>query len=53
MLAKNNKVVDVLERTLKQIVVHVKKVKETILFLPIKPFRLQIEVVNTEPFFRW
>lgn len=49
-VGKNNKVVDVLERTLKQIVVHVKKVKETILFLPIKPFRLQIEVVNTEPF---
>lgn len=39
-----NKVVDVLERTVKQIVVHVKKVNQTLMFLPIKPFRLQIEV---------
>ncbi|MBM7453654.1 ribonuclease R [Acholeplasma morum] len=39
-----NKVVDVLERTVKQIVVHVKKVNQTVMFLPIKPFRLQIEV---------
>ena len=39
-----NKVVDVLERTVKQIVVHVKKVNQTLVFLPIKPFRLQIEV---------
>jgi len=39
-----NKVIDVLSRTTKQLVVHVKKMNQTVLFLPIKPFRLQLEL---------
>lgn len=45
-----NKVVEVLEQKLKQLVIHVKKDKQSIYFLPIKPFRLQIEVETKEAF---
>ena len=48
-VGKKNKVIDVIQRSLKQIVVHVKKVKESLYFLPIKPFRLSIELDTNEP----
>lgn len=48
-VGQNNKVMEVLERSLKQIVVHVKKEKDAIVFLPIKPFRLNIVLEDPKP----
>lgn len=43
-VGKRNRVVDVLEHNTLELIVHVKKINTQVLFLPIKPLRLKIEV---------
>lgn len=45
-----NKVIDVLEHNTTELVVHVKKLNTQVLFLPIKPLRLTIQVETKQPF---
>ncbi len=45
-----NKVIDVLEHNTAELVVHVKKLNTQVLFLPIKPLRLTIQVETKQPF---
>ena len=45
-----NKVVDVLEHNTTELVVHVKKLNTQLIFLPIKPLRLTIQVETKQPF---
>lgn len=45
-VGKTNKVIEVLERSLTRIVVHVSKLGPKNIFVPIKPFRLKIEILN-------
>ena len=49
-VGRRNKVVDVLEHNTLELVVHVKKINTQVLFLPIKPLRLKIEVETQQTF---
>ncbi|MFA7376798.1 MAG: hypothetical protein WCZ13_04755, partial [Acholeplasmataceae bacterium] len=45
-IGKTNKVLEVLERNVQRLVVHVSKLGQKNVFIPIKPFRLTIELTE-------